>query len=241
MHKSQALSIVRKTKQNYNTMAADWHFTRRFPSAPKIKLLRDLKPSQKVLDVGCGNGIVAGEIIRRGANYTGLDISAKLLAIARRDYKKAIKNKQAKFVLGEANKMPFVKNSFDAIFSYAVMHHIPSLELRLGFLKEIHRVLKPGGRVAIINWNLLNNWSAKRFNIKEQLAHCHPELEANDVFVPWKATKGKKIDRYFHIFTKPEILSLAREAGFKKYTAGFYNGEVKPEKNGEELILKLVK
>ena len=181
------------------------------------------------------------EVIKRGGHYIGLDISEKLLALAKKIFKKEIKDKQVKFVLGEANNLPFTKNSFDFVFSYAVMHHIPSPEFRLGFLKEIYRVLNPGGQAAIINWNLLNAWADKRFKIKEQLAHQHPGLETNDVFVPWKATASKSISRYLHIFTKPEILALAKKAGFKKYSAEFYSRAGVKEKNSEELVLKLIK
>lgn len=277
MEKRKALRIISENKRNYNLISKEWAVSRFQPSPLKIKLLRSIRSGFKVLDLGCGNGLMAREVIRRGGKYIGLDVSAKLLAIARRKFvaeinphtkmdmaliaschgKKKIvinsrpdkcglfgvgvKSGQVKFVLGDALKLPFKKNSFDFIFSFAVMHHIPSEELRLKFLSEINRVLKDKTSAVIVNWNLLNKWADKKYNISRQLKNPEKNFGSGDVRVPWLATKGKTVKRYIHIFNKKEIVNLARQAGFKEIKADYYNRAGELESNGEELVLRLKK
>lgn len=241
MNHAQSIRIIRKTRANYNLISKAWALSRFRPSPLKIKLMRAIKKGTRVLDLGCGNGLMAPEVIRLGGIYTGLDISEKLLNIAKKTFSKEIIAKKMKFVVGDAIRPPFKKDNFDFIFSFAVMHHIPSEDFRLKFLKEIWRVLKPKGKAVIVNWNLLNDWSDKKYNITEQLKKIASELDAGDVSVPWKATKGKIIKRYIHIFLREEILSLARRAGFKKIKLSYHDRFGAMEKNGEEQVLLLQK
>jgi len=243
MQKKQALQIIRKIRQDYNSIAKDWDFTRRSPSDLKPKLLSAIKPGMAVLDIGCGNGLVASEVLKNGGIYVGLDISKNLLALARKKYKEEIKEGRVKFVLGEATKLPFKDNSFDFIFSFAVLHHIPSNDLRSAFFKEIYRTLAPGKEAVIIVWNLLNEWADKRFKISEQIEN-NKKLSAEDsqdIFVPWKMTKGKTINRYMHVFSQEELRSLAKEAGLAVISIDLYNREGTKIKNGEELTIKIKK
>ena len=239
MKSSEALRIVRQTKANYNTTVVEWDITRNRPSGVKSRLIMPVKPGWQVLDDGCGNGVMAAEILNRGAVYCGIDLSDKLIKIAKKKYLGAIKSGQAKFVCSDALKLPFPENSFDFVFSFAVMHHIPSAKLRLKFLREIYRVLKPGAEAVIINWNLLSDWERNKYNIDDKLNNPEPGLDAGDVYVPWKATKGKTIKRYFHIYGDRELRELAKKAGFKKIRIEYRERSGKLKKMGEEQVLKI--
>lgn len=241
MRHDQALRILRQTKTNYNTIASEWDVSRGRPSALKLRLIKPVKKGWRTLDLGCGNGFLAPELVKRGAYYTGLDISARLLNFAKKKYREAIKSGTVEFVLGDALKMPFRKNNFDFVFSYAVMHHIPSDELRIKFLKEIRRVLKPGAEAIIDNWNLLNDWEKNKYNIEEQLKNVAPGHDAGDVYVPWKATKNKVIKRYLHLFKNEELRQLAKAAGFKQVRIEYRDRLGRLKKSGEGQILKLKK
>jgi len=242
MKKHKALQIIRKMKADYNTISKEWDISRNTPSKRKLLFLRALKKGQKILDVGCGNGLLIPGVMSKGAVYTGSDISNKLIVIAKKRYKKEVKEKKARFVIADAVKLPFKKNSFDMAVSFSVLHHIPSEVLRVKFLKEMKRVLKPGGTAVVSVWNLLNPWPLERFKIKEQLEHPRPGMDADDVLMPWKATPGKKpIMRYLHLFRKPELRRLARAAGWKKITIRFQNKNGRLEKNGEDLSMILKK
>jgi SAM-dependent methyltransferase len=98
----------------------------------------------RVLDVGCGTGKVARALAERGlARVWGVDPSAEMLAEARERVPSSVGLK-----LGEAERLPFKGGYFDAAVLWTVVHLI---ERSLAFA-ELHRVLAPGGRVAIVTF-----------------------------------------------------------------------------------------
>jgi len=241
MQKRKAQEIVRQMRQIYNTAAREWDVSRNAPSGIKMKLIRGVKKEMRVLDLGCGNGLMAGAIMNRGGHYTGVDISGKLIALCKKRFALYIKTKQAEFVIANAVKLPFKNNFFDFAVSIAVMHHIPSADFRLKFLQELYRVLKPGATVKIDNWNLHENWGRKKFKIDEQLKNTPAGHDYGDVYVSWKATRGKDLPRFIHVFSDRELKDLARMAGFKKIKIEYFNRAGVKTKNGEAQVLTVVK
>lgn len=240
MDSREALRIIRENRTNYNLIAKEWDISRHQPSALKMELLKGIKKGYAVLDIGCGNGFMLPEVLRKGGRYVGLDVSDKLIKIAEKRYSAEIK-KGAKFLTGDALKLPFKKASFGFIFSFAVLHHIPSAEKQLKFLSEVYRVLKKGGRAVIVNWNLLNSWPDDRFGVSKQLKKPAKGLSAGDVYIPWRATSAYKIKRFFHIFSKEELSALAKQSGFRRYRVTYHGRGGKLTKNGEEEGLTLRK
>jgi demethylmenaquinone methyltransferase/2-methoxy-6-polyprenyl-1,4-benzoquinol methylase/phosphoethanolamine N-methyltransferase len=116
-----------------------------------INLAR-IQPGEKVLDVGCGTGTLAMEVARRVGrvgSFAGIDPSTEQIAWAR---SKAVRhNVQVEFQIGVIEQLPFPDQSFDAVLSTLMMHHLPAPLKRRG-LAEIARVLKPGGRVIIADF-----------------------------------------------------------------------------------------
>ncbi len=106
----------------------------------------DVKKGDKILDLGCGWGRVLKPVLDRGAKAVGLDISEKMLHAAKRHLK--AKGHKAVLILGDATRLPFADNSFDMIYSLLVLQHL-SKKNGMEVLKEIRRVLKPGGRANI--------------------------------------------------------------------------------------------
>jgi ubiquinone/menaquinone biosynthesis C-methylase UbiE len=241
MHKRKAQEIVRQMRQIYNTVAREWDISRNTPIGIKMKLIQNVKKGMRVLDLGCGNGLMAGAIMSRGGEYIGADISNKLIALCKKRYAPYIKTKQAKFVVANAVKLPFKNNIFDSAVSIAVMHHIPSAELRLRFLQELYRVLKPGVTAKIDNWNLHADWGRKKFKIDEQLKNIPVGHDYGDVYISWKATGKKDYPRFIHIFSDQELKDLARTAGFKKIKIEYFNRAGEKTKNGEAQVLTVVK
>jgi trans-aconitate methyltransferase len=101
-------------------------------------LIESLNPQagERILDVGCGTGQLTAEIARSGAEVTGLDNSAEMLAQARKNYP------DLSFVLGEASSFRFPE-PFDAVFSNAALHWVKNAE---GAVQAIAQALRPGGR-----------------------------------------------------------------------------------------------
>lgn len=241
MQKRKALAIVRQMSRIYNTIAKEWDVSRFEPSEVKMRMIKNVKTRMKILDLGCGNGLMAGAIMDHGGYYTGVDISKKLIGLCKKKYASYIKTKQAEFVTADAMKLPFKNNYFDYAVSIAMMHHIPSEELRQKFMNELFRVLKNGAIAKINNWNLLEDWSKKKYGIEEQIKNIKPGYDAGDVYVDWKATGKKEYQRYIHIFSDSELRELAKNAGFKNVKIEYYNRAGQKIKNGEAQILTIKK
>ncbi len=231
-------TIIRQTKENYNIIAREWDTSRDRPSGIKTKLVAHVKPGMHVLDVGSGNGLIVPHVLAKKARYTGIDVSRALIVIAKKQYARALKTKHVVLAVADITKqLPYITGSFDIIFCFAVLHHIPSAPVRKKVLREWCRVLKPGAKAYTIVWNLKNEWPNKRFNVDAQLAKPLDGMDAGDVFIPWKATHGTAVSRYVHVFEKSELKKLFLEAGFSSVTLRYYNRAGAPEANGEELVI----
>lgn len=101
-----------------------------------------------VLDVGCGQGIDLVEYARAGAHATGIDLTPRHAELAR-SHLEAL-GLQANVVDGDAEHLPFEDASFDVVSSNGVLHHTPDMPAAL---REIRRVLRPGGKARIIVYN----------------------------------------------------------------------------------------
>jgi demethylmenaquinone methyltransferase / 2-methoxy-6-polyprenyl-1,4-benzoquinol methylase len=112
----------------------------------------DPRPGQRVLDVATGTGLVAFGLARRGAEVVGLDQSEDMLAGARRraaDHPE--RAGRLTFVQGEAESLPFDDNEFDGLtFTYLLRY----VDDRLATMRELARVVKPGGRIGMVEFGV---------------------------------------------------------------------------------------
>ena len=113
-------------------------------------------PDESVLDVGCGTGdltLAAKERAGSAGQVCGIDPSPEMIEVARR--KAAHQKADVDFRIGVIERLPFPDGSFDVVLSSLMMHHLPA-DLKPLALAEIRRVLKPNGRLAILDFmNLL--------------------------------------------------------------------------------------
>lgn len=127
------------------------------------KMCQDLglKKGDKVLDIGCGRGRVASHVASyTGAQVTGMNIDGDQLASARRfALEKGLSN-QCQFQFGDLNELPlpFADNSLDGVYHIQVFSLSKDL---LKLFKEIHRVLKPGAKLACLDWVTLDKYNPK--------------------------------------------------------------------------------
>jgi ubiquinone/menaquinone biosynthesis C-methylase UbiE len=111
--------------------------------------LLDPAPSNKVLDLGCGTGVLCRMIADRlnsaaGGYCVGIDAAGKMIRVAR----KKRSGPTCQFEAMAAEKLQFEDQRFDAVVSSLFFHHVP-LDLKKQALFEAYRVLKPGGKLVI--------------------------------------------------------------------------------------------
>jgi SAM-dependent methyltransferase len=108
---------------------------------------------KQVLEIGTGEGAEAEQLIRRGAKYSGVDLTPE--SIDRVRTRLAIRDLSYDRVENASVlDLPFEDNSFDMVFSHGVLHHVPDIQRAQ---EEIHRVLRPGGELVVMmyaRWSL---------------------------------------------------------------------------------------
>ncbi len=119
--------------------------------AERVAGVARLEPGQRVLDVACGTGVLARAAEMRvapGGKVVGLDPNEDMLAVARR------KSPQLEWRQGRAEWMPFDDESFDAVVSQFGMMFF---EDSVAAIREMTRVLRPGGQLTVAVWDRLEN------------------------------------------------------------------------------------
>ena len=123
--------------------------------ADLIRELLDLKPGEKLLDAGCGNGIFTVDFLSQRAEVIGLDISLPMLTHA---YMK-LESYPFFAVLGDMLHLPFQDNYFDKTVSVTALEFIEDANRAVS---ELFRVTHPGGLVVVATLNSLSSWATRR-------------------------------------------------------------------------------
>lgn len=114
--------------------------------------LARLKPDESVLDVGCGTGtlvIAAKRRVGPTGKVCGIDASPEMIARAGKKARKT--GLEIDFRNASIEALPFQDAQFDVVLSTLMLHHLPR-KVRENGLREIRRVLKPGGRVLVVDF-----------------------------------------------------------------------------------------
>jgi ubiquinone/menaquinone biosynthesis C-methylase UbiE len=174
--------------------------------------------ASRVLDVGTGAGDAARRAVERGAEATGIDVAASMVEIAAR------RHPAATFVQASATDLPLSDDAFDAVVGNNVIQHVG--EPKRAAL-EFRRVLAPGGRVALTNWD-----AAERSPF---FAAVHEAVAAAQVPSPTEAPAGPS----FFQFTEDAVFrALLEDAGFEAVAVESLPIEI-PVASGDELITAL--
>ncbi len=188
---------LRENRRVWETLAESFDQTRTKPWETVRAFLAELAPSSCVLDAGCGNGRHSILVHEAGHRLVGLDLSRKLVAIARTKVGSA----KPGWVEGAIERLPFKDGSFDAVTAIAVLHHVRGQRQRVAVLRELVRVLRPAGRI------LLSVWARDqpRFGPgKEPVVPTDGRpIEVGDAHVRW-TQHGLDVPRYIHLFTWTE-------------------------------------
>jgi ubiquinone/menaquinone biosynthesis C-methylase UbiE len=104
------------------------------------------RAGMEVLDAGCGTGIQLAAYQRAGCRVTGIDASPAMLEVARRRL-----GEGASLTVGDAARMPYSDRAFDLVLAATVLHEMPPM-VRIATLGEMKRVLRPSGRMLLIDF-----------------------------------------------------------------------------------------
>lgn len=121
----------------------------------RVQTLRHaaIRPGERILDVGCGTGVLTRmtlEAAGSSGSAVGIDPASKMIRVARGTAARL--GSQAQFKVAAIEALPFPAASFDAVLSSLMLHHLPPHTKRQG-LAEVYRVLKPGGRLVVADFD----------------------------------------------------------------------------------------
>jgi ubiquinone/menaquinone biosynthesis C-methylase UbiE len=161
---------------------------------------------KKVLEIGCGGGIDSAEFARHGALVTSTDfteIGVKTTGDLLREA-----NLPVNVMQSDATALQFEDNTFDCVYSFGVLHHIPEIRKALS---EIQRVLKPGGRLMVMVYNK----NSLLYGYSIIYLHGFEEKQLETLTIDQLAAKyseRKEDNPYTKVYTKEEAKLL-----FSKY------------------------
>jgi demethylmenaquinone methyltransferase/2-methoxy-6-polyprenyl-1,4-benzoquinol methylase len=149
--KRHALELFRGLPRHYDSLSAALSFWQ--DPRWRCALVDAVRPreGERVLDVACGTGLVAAELLSRAdCSVVALDQSPQMLAAARARFA-ALASARVQIVEGEAERLPFERESFDALtFTYLLRY----VDDPRATLVELARVLRPGGRIASLEFGV---------------------------------------------------------------------------------------
>jgi tRNA (uracil-5-)-methyltransferase TRM9 len=179
----------------YDQIAPGWYNYRHYSIfRQELARLAERWKRGKLLNLGSGHGADFLPF-KTGFNLYGMDFSCEMIKLARRYSHKF--EFPASLQIADVRFLPYANGSFDWAISIATYHHLQAREDQLAAIKELRRVLKPGGEAMITVWN---RWQP------------HFWFKGKEVYVPWKV-KGQEVKRYYYLFTYQEIEALVKEAG----------------------------
>src|SRR5690625_875848 len=141
--------VFEKIYDKYDTMNSIISFKRHKAWRKDVMKQMAVQEGSKALDVCCGTGdwsIALAEDVKRTGHVIGLDFSHNMLSIAKQK-KQMLNLSQLKFIHGNAMDLPFADNSFDYVTIGFGLRNVPDY---IAVLKEMYRVVKPGGQVVCL-------------------------------------------------------------------------------------------
>jgi len=184
------------TRDVFNQIAPSWYNFRHWSIfRSELEALARRWQKGKLLNIGCAHGPDFLPF-KDGFELYGVDFSAEMLKFAEKYSQKF--GFVVELTLADVCHLPYPDETFDWAISVATYHHIRGEEHQVA-LKELKRILKPGGEAFITVWN---RWQPRFW------------LKPKEVTVPWRK-RGKTLYRYYYLFSYPELGRLVKRAGFE--------------------------
>ena len=160
----------------------------------ELPILMNMLPSKtfdSVLEIGCGNGN-GTKLIKKcfdPIHITAIDFDEKMIQIAKR----TVRDETTTFQVMDASKLDFPNDTFDAIFDFGIIHHIPNWKDCIG---ELRRVLKNGGKLVLAEFSLdtFSGFPGRLY--KSMLSHPYEQMFSTEEFVEHLDNVDFKIDGF---------------------------------------------
>jgi ubiquinone/menaquinone biosynthesis C-methylase UbiE len=202
---------TKRSEDTWNSIAKSFDSTRRKTWKECIDFIDSVQKKSIVADIGSGNGRHLIPCAKQCEKVIGLDVSRELLNIVKnKAYKNNLKN--VDLIHSDAVNIPLQDNSIDAVLYIATLHNIPIRYRRINSLKEIYRILKPGGKAIISVWSRWQDKYRQHFLIR--MITQFGRNEFGDINIYWRQ-HGLNISRYYHLYSKSELQKDLTKAGFK--------------------------
>lgn len=225
--------LLALNREFYATFAGHFAASRTVSDPALTCILPYLPAGARVLDVGCGNGRLALLLDqeRPGTCYVGVDAIPELIAEARAEAR-GLSDTEVVFHVLDVTERGWTRElgiePFDRAVALAVLHHIPSFDLRARVLRDIAAVLKPGGQAIFSTWRFLAHERLRRKIVAwDEIGIHEDQLDAGDYLLDWR--RGGRGLRYCHLVDNDEMEQLALVSGFvvrETFRAGGREGDL---------------
>jgi tRNA (uracil-5-)-methyltransferase TRM9 len=228
MDADTAARLIEINRDFYTRFGDSFSATRHRIQPGVRRVLGTLTGDESILDLGSGNGELARELAKRGHHgpYLGLDFSLPLLQEA----DSQPEGFSARFLeidltqLSVKKEQALVIGKWSVVTVFAVLHHIPSREIRLNILRAGRELLAENGKFILSNWQFLNSEKLRaRIQDWSRVGLSNEDVDSGDYLLDWRS--GGEGLRYVHYFSEDELASLADAAGFIVRDTFYSDGE----------------
>jgi len=229
---SQENNQYNKQAEKYNSLREGLH--QKYVKRPSIERIFDVQDitNNKILDLACGEGENSRFLSRKGARVTGLDLSSKLVEIAKQKNEKYDMN--VEYVIGDAFTFANINEQYDFILGVYFLNYAESKEQLKIFFAKAKKHLKPKGRMVFLvpdydfreyykkygieSFRPKNEGDILRFNIYDDDGNCKLKLQC----VYWKIETYKQVFQSVGLNYKEHPLVVSKE-GIEKFGSEFWD------------------